>query len=99
MQLAENWSARRTPCQGTTCFGARQRKSPTGGAAKGIPLNATIAGSLPETPETSPPSTLIGCSVAPKADAATRIRTAELLRMDNSCNQIADRCEQSYIIY
>ena len=37
---------------GTTGFGARQRRAPTGGAAKGIPLNATIDGSLPGTPET-----------------------------------------------
>ena len=33
-----NWSAGRTPCHGRTACGAHQRRSPTGGAANGIPL-------------------------------------------------------------
>jgi hypothetical protein len=37
MQGAANWSALRTPCQAEGGSGARQRLSPTGGAANGRP--------------------------------------------------------------
>ncbi len=37
MQAAENRSALRTPFQEATGLGARHRRSPTGGAANGIP--------------------------------------------------------------
>src|SRR5579883_3123382 len=60
IQLAPNRSARRTPDQRAAGFGARQRKSPTGGAAKGIPLNATTAGSLPVIPRRGPVSVRTG---------------------------------------
>ena len=72
MQLGEKWSALRTPCQGATGWGARQRRFPTGGAAKGMPLNATMDGSLPGTPETCPPVTFTGWWIA--APAGTHVR-------------------------
>jgi hypothetical protein len=50
--LAENSWHFRTPVQFFTGCGAFQRKSPTGGAAKGIPLNMLISPLL--YPETSP---------------------------------------------
>ena len=75
MQLAPNDSALRTPCQGTTGAGACQRRAATGGAANGMPLNAAIDGSLPGTPETSPPVTLTGCLTTPDSGAATSIST------------------------
>ena len=60
MQLAPNLSALRTPAQATTGWGARQRKSPTGGAAYGMPLKTVIGETLPGTPWTEPPLTLTG---------------------------------------
>ena len=45
-------AASRTPAQGSGGAGGRQRRSPTGGAANGIPLNANV--SPDRTPRTSP---------------------------------------------
>src|ERR1035437_10663432 len=67
MQLGEKWSALRPPCQDATGWGARQRRCPTGGAAKGMPLNATMDASLPGTPETCPPVTFTGWRMAAPA--------------------------------
>jgi hypothetical protein len=38
MQRGPNWSALRTPVQSFTGWGSRQRRSPSGGCANGIPL-------------------------------------------------------------
>src|SRR6185437_12088138 len=43
------------PVQGLTGCGARQRRLPTGGAAKGMPLNEVIPSAA--TPSTRPPVT------------------------------------------
>src|ERR1700722_3387536 len=64
MQLAENRSALRTPVQTGAGRGARQRRSPTGGAAKGIPLKTVMEGSPAATPATSPLLILTGCGSA-----------------------------------
>src|SRR5580704_9318461 len=63
-QLLPNSPALRTPCHGTTGLGARQRRSPTGGAANGMPLKAVMEASLPGTPCTCPPETFTGPSIA-----------------------------------
>jgi hypothetical protein len=55
--LAENLSHFRTPAQFFAGWGAFQRKSPTGGAANGIPLKMLISPLL--YPETTPFSVLI----------------------------------------
>ena len=52
------WSALRTPCHFGAGCGARQRRSPTGGAANGRPLYTVRLSST--TPSTRPPSTLTG---------------------------------------
>ncbi len=47
MHMGPNSSALRTPFQGATGLGARQRSSPTGGAAKGRPLKTVMSGFVP----------------------------------------------------
>jgi hypothetical protein len=48
-----------TPSQGWTGWGAFQRRSPTGGAANGIPLKMLIRPLESVLPEIRPPSTAI----------------------------------------
>src|SRR3954469_9213630 len=72
MQLAENLSAARTPCQFPGGCGGRKRKSPTGGAANGTPLKTRTSTNAPEVPVISPFSTRIGSEIAATADAAVR---------------------------
>src|SRR5688572_11313893 len=55
-----------TPLQGITGCGACQRRSPTGGAANGIPLKAATPLSI--APRTVPPVTS-ACSIAAVAGA------------------------------
>src|SRR5262249_18317324 len=58
-------------------FGARQRRSPTGGNANGIPLKAEIAGSEPGTPETRPYTVFTGwvrAAASGKEQAIVKIR-------------------------
>src|SRR4051794_23302882 len=64
MQLEPNSPALRTDFQGTSGLGSRHRRSPTGGAANGMPLNAVMEGSRPGTPVSTPPSTWMGCEIA-----------------------------------
>ena len=54
MALAENVLQSFTPFQLLTDCGAFQRKSPTGGAAKGIPLNETTSDFESFMPEINP---------------------------------------------
>ena len=61
--------ASRTPSQETTGAGGRQRSSPTGGAANGMPLNATTPATAASVPWTRPPVTATGVS-AESASAA-----------------------------
>ena len=55
MQSAPNSAAWRTPVQRATGWGGRHRRSPTGGAAKGMPLKEATPSAT--TPRSSPPST------------------------------------------
>ena len=54
MEIGAKREQSRTPAQFPQGFGARQRFSPSGGAAKGIPLNAVIRGSAASMPRTQP---------------------------------------------
>jgi hypothetical protein len=54
MQDREKWPALRTPLQGAAGFGARHRRSFTGGIAYGMPLKLMTAPSLLFTPESFP---------------------------------------------
>ncbi len=73
MQPAPKCVAWRTPAQGFTGWGAFQRRGPTGGAAKGMPLNIE---SPPETsPATIPPVTL-AWAIPAFAGAAARASSA-----------------------
>src|SRR6185295_844843 len=58
MQLWLKADAARTPVHDGAGCGGRQRSAPSGGAAYGMPLNTTMAGSSPATPESAPDSTL-----------------------------------------
>src|ERR1017187_10852791 len=60
VQSLENRSAGRIPDHGAGGCGGRQRRSPVGGAANGIPLNAVMAGFVPDTPDTRPLSIRTG---------------------------------------
>src|SRR6516164_5425186 len=64
MHVAEKFSALRTPAQSAAGLGARHRKSPTGGAAKGTPLYMRTSGEAPEIPEIWPCSTRTGSVIA-----------------------------------
>src|SRR2546421_2573069 len=54
MARGANWSALRTPDQLTTGCGGLHRSSPTGGAAKGIPLKLRSPESGSEVPSMMP---------------------------------------------
>src|SRR2546423_14902541 len=54
MARGANWSALRTPDQLTTGCGGLHRSSPTGGGAKGIPLELRRPESGPEVPSMMP---------------------------------------------
>src|SRR5262249_44774235 len=56
-QLSENFSALRTPSHFAGGCGGRQRSSPTGGAAYGMPLKTRTPGTELATPSSNPPST------------------------------------------
>src|SRR3984957_19212184 len=70
MQMGPNSSPLRTPSQCATGWGARHRRSPIGGAAKGIPLKTRMSGFVPEMPETIPLSSLTGASIAACSETA-----------------------------
>lgn len=74
---AANWSALRTSVHGVTGCGAFQRRSPTGGAANGMPLKTLTDGSSPRTPSIAPVSvrTMSGLTVG--GAGATGGRAAE----------------------
>src|SRR6266568_3715438 len=71
-QLLPNSADLRTPVHGTAGCGARQRRSPTGGAANGMPLKTEIDGSLPATPESRPVLIFTGCGTARARGSANR---------------------------
>jgi hypothetical protein len=65
MQRVPQVSACRTPFQGSTGAGGRQRSSPTGGAAKGTPLKIRMEESAPVVPSRAPPVTATRSSATP----------------------------------
>ena len=73
MQAGANASALRVPFQGAACTGARQRKSPTGGAAKGIPLKKLSP--FADTPDIVPDSVRTCCATAAVARLAAAAST------------------------
>ena len=74
MQLGANLSAARTPCHAAADCGFFQRSSPTGGAANGMPLNATTP--FAATPCTWPPVTFAVVTCAAAALDRTQAATA-----------------------
>src|SRR5689334_7468117 len=68
-----NLSACRTPSHFLGGCGARQRRSPTGGSAKGIPLYTTNPSS--NVPCNKPCSTLTGCWAIKHPPANNRYNT------------------------
>src|SRR5690348_3333110 len=64
MQDAPKWSAFSAPRHGAAGWGAFQRNGPTGGAAKGMPLNMVTDPSEEATPATLPPWVLTTASAA-----------------------------------
>src|ERR1700733_7722668 len=58
-----------------------QRKSPTGGAAKGMPLNMRTLASLLDVPATDPESVLTGSGIAARQTAAIRVPRARKARL------------------
>src|SRR3954471_3258007 len=75
MQLAPKSAALRTPCQEAAGFGARQRRSPTGGAANGTPRKMVTDGSVAGTPESNPVLVRTGSfSAAARGSARARRR-------------------------
>src|SRR5690242_8786936 len=89
MHREPNWVASRTPGHGFTGIGSRQRKSPTGGVAKGMPLK-TAPRSRRLPPRIFPPVTVTtGDSCAAAAmlrskKAASLLMTAFALIGDTS---------------
>jgi len=71
MQLAPKLAARRTPFHETTGPGAFHRRLPTGGAANGIPLQATTDAVRPDTPALRPPVTRTDVPTAAESGTAT----------------------------
>jgi len=59
-QTLPNLSVWRTPFHFAIGCGARQRSSPTGGAANGMPLNTRTPGAAADVPESRPASVLTG---------------------------------------
>ena len=74
MQLAPYSAAWRTPVHGAAGWGGRHRRSPTGGAAKGMPLKETTPSST--TPCTSPLSTRTSDCACPRAAVPTLVAAA-----------------------
>src|SRR6202167_4624231 len=57
------------------------RKSPPGGAAKGIPLNMRTLASVLDVPATDPESVLTGSGIAARETAAIRVPRARGMRL------------------
>src|SRR5688572_16227878 len=74
-QTLPNWSAFRTPSHFGAGWGSFQRRSPSGGAAKGMPLKARTP-DFRVIPDTSPLSVLTGSSIAAGIGAETATTSA-----------------------
>src|SRR5262249_40440765 len=83
MHEAPKWSAVRVPFQRAAALGARQRRSPMGGAAYGMPLKLTTAPSAAGTPETAPKLVLTTLELAGgSADKEAVARTRSSAQTD-----------------
>src|SRR5262249_27793009 len=78
VHLGPNSSAFRTPVQLVTGCGGRQRSGPTGGAAKGIPLNTRISEPAFDVPSIKPVSILTGSLIAADTTAVTTIKATNV---------------------
>ena len=81
MQCGLQVSARNTPSQGITGCGGRQRRAPTGGAAKGMPLNRCTPDSERVVPSTRPP--VIPSRAAAEHEAAKQVATHSVTAVRN----------------
>src|SRR4249919_2080749 len=79
MQPGANASAFFVPCQPSTGCGALHRRSPTGGAANGMPLNDTTPSC--STPATFPPVTAAVVTCADVDKAITPVSATARLAM------------------
>jgi hypothetical protein len=75
MQAGPKATVLRTPCHGCTGCGAFHLRSPTGGAAKGTPLNTPMP--LTASPWTVPAVVLASVMAACAGTAATSASTAQ----------------------
>src|SRR5262249_26433633 len=78
--LGPNSSACRTPVQAGTGCGGLQRSGPTGGTAKGIPLNTRISEPVFDAAAINPVSILMGSLTA--ADAAVAMNSMKPTTMN-----------------
>src|SRR5579859_7133099 len=82
MHAGANWSALRTPFHDIGACGGRQRKSPTGGAAKGMPLYVVIPSAI--VPWSNPDCTCTGfdvCASNPDTEASAVQTNARVLKV------------------
>ena len=73
----------RTPCHFSTGCGAFQRRLPTGGAAKGMPLNVFTPDSFMPSSVPSATFTLVGCCAnnTPVSNVSINVRNDFLIRI------------------
>jgi len=76
MQAGAKMSALRTPFQATTGWGTRHRSAPTGGAAKGRPLNEASPSFT--SPCTRPP-VMFAYSIAARAEGVAATQTTIMI--------------------
>src|SRR6188768_2220341 len=77
MQALAKASAFLTPAQGLAGAGAFQRRSPTGGAANGMPLKTEMPASV--TPLTAPPVTVATVTCASAASNGNTARSTRAI--------------------
>ncbi len=77
MQVSPHLLASRTPVHALGAAAGMKRKSPTGAAANGMPLNTVTPGCSPAVPWTMPCCVLTGCSMAPPPAARAGLSAAK----------------------
>src|SRR5258708_42771 len=88
MQAEPNLSAARTPDHGLVGCGDFQRRSPMGGAAKGIPLKMRTERSALVVPRRKPDSTLTFSWAKVAAEAVRRIRAVAAALRNEACDMV-----------
>src|SRR6266478_1731101 len=86
IQAEPNLSAARPPDHGLTGCGDFQRRSPRGGAAKGMPLKMRTDWSALVVPRRRPDSTLTFSWAKVAAEAARRIRAVAAVLRNEACD-------------